>query len=258
VQEAREQLIREQAARAEAERDRERREQFLAAAAHDLKTPLTAIRALMQLAERRVTRGNSSAEDLSSMFDQVKRAVRRMTSLLDELLDVTRMQMDRPLALNRRVVDLRTVVGEVIEEHRGVSERHELVFEPPATEVRGSWDPARLDRVVGNLVANAIKYSPDGGRVTVRLGMDKAPEGERARIEVEDQGIGIPADDLPHVFERFHRAGNVGHLGGTGIGLAYVREVVEEHGGTIEVRSQVARGTTVTIHLPLQEGPPHE
>jgi PAS domain S-box-containing protein len=252
AQATREQLIREQAARAEAERERERREQFLASAAHDLRTPLTAIRGMVQLLERRLGRGAViPADELSATLAQVGRSARTMTQLVDELLDVTRMQMNSSFNLNRRPTDLRALVEQVVADHRAVSERHEIVVESPASEVTGSWDAARLERVVANLLTNAIKYSPRGGRVTVSLRRGQTSSGERATLDVEDEGIGIPASDLPHIFDRFKRGGNVGHVTGTGIGLAYVQQVVEEHGGTVEARSRERSGSTFSIHLPI-------
>jgi PAS domain S-box-containing protein len=254
AQETREELIREQAARAEAERERERKDQFLAAATHDLRTPLTSMRGLTQLLERRIARsGGVSMEDLCATLGQLGRSARMMTQLVDQLLDVTRLQMDAPLSLNRQAIDLRALVSATVEDHRPISERHELAFESPPSELWGSWDPARLERVVSNLLMNAIKYSPDGRRVTVRLRRDGAPPGTCATLEVEDEGLGIPASDLPQIFDRFHRAGNVGHLAGTGIGLAYVQQVVAEHGGRVEVRSREGAGSTFTVHLPIEE-----
>jgi signal transduction histidine kinase len=108
-----------------------------------------------------------------------------------------------------------------------------------------------MERVVANLLDNAAKYTPDGGPITVRLAREHGAAPE-AVIAVQDQGIGIPGGDLPHIFERFRRGGNaVRHFGGTGLGLASVRAIVEEHGGTVAVESQEGRGSTFTVRLPL-------
>ena len=105
--------------------------------------------------------------------------------------------------------------------------------------------------MIANLLSNAIKYSPDGGEVTLAVRRDAA--GDRAVLEVRDRGLGIPAADLPRVFERFRRGSNVvGRIPGTGIGLAGARQVVEQHGGAIAVDSVEGAGTTVTIQLPIQ------
>jgi signal transduction histidine kinase len=113
-------------------------------------------------------------------------------------------------------------------------------------ELIGLWDAFRLERVLDNLLGNAVKYSPHGGAISVRVSQERGD----AVLEVVDQGLGIPAAALPHLFEHFQRAGNVGTTQGTGLGLVGVRRIVEEHGGTIDIRSQEGQGTTVTIHLP--------
>jgi signal transduction histidine kinase len=120
----------------------------------------------------------------------------------------------------------------------------------PADPVVGRWDRARLERVVDNLVSNAVKYSPGGGAVEVSVVQD----GRWAILTVRDQGIGIPPGDLHRVFERFARGGNVGGIPGSGVGLAAVRHIAEQHGGTVAVESAEGRGTTVTVRLPLDAG----
>jgi signal transduction histidine kinase len=113
----------------------------------------------------------------------------------------------------------------------------------------GAWDGGRLQRVIDNLLGNAIKYSPSGGEVIVRL----EACGEWAVISVRDHGVGIPADDLPRIFEPFHRATNVvGRISGTGIGLSGTRRIVERHGGTLDVESSEGSGSIFTVKLPLQ------
>ena len=119
-------------------------------------------------------------------------------------------------------------------------------------ELLGEWDARRLERVLTNLVSNAIKYSPEGGEVTIRIAAEVDAEGSRAVLTVADQGLGIPAADLAKVFERFHRASNiVGRIGGTGIGLASVRQIVTAHGGAACVSSQEGQGATFVVRLPL-------
>jgi len=106
-----------------------------------------------------------------------------------------------------------------------------------------------VERVLGNLVSNALAYSPRGGAVTVTVDRER---DEWAILQVSDHGLGIPATDLPHIFERFHRGGNVaGRIAGSGIGLAAVRQIVEQHGGTITVESREGKGSTFTVRLPL-------
>ncbi len=116
----------------------------------------------------------------------------------------------------------------------------------------GLWDAARLERVLANLLANAIKYSPTGGPVEVRLRREDTPAGAWAVLEVHDEGLGIPPEDLPHIFERFYRGRNVAAtIPGTGLGLFVARQIVAQHGGTITAASTPGQGTTFTVRLPL-------
>jgi signal transduction histidine kinase len=113
-------------------------------------------------------------------------------------------------------------------------------------------DEIRVHRVLANLLTNAIKYSPDGGEVRVTIKPTRGPGARSALLVVRDQGVGIPRDDLPHVFDRFHRGSNViGRFAGTGLGLASARELVELHGGTISVESEEGKGSTFVVRLPL-------
>jgi signal transduction histidine kinase len=119
-------------------------------------------------------------------------------------------------------------------------------------ELVGEWDVVRLQRAFSNLLDNAIKYSPRGGEVVIAVEESSQDRSSHAKVTVTDQGIGIPEVDLPHVFDRFYRAGNVDRTTtGSGIGLAGVRQIVEQHGGLIEIHSVEGGGTTVTVMLPI-------
>lgn len=116
----------------------------------------------------------------------------------------------------------------------------------------GHWDVARLERVVSNLLGNALTYSPPTGGIDLELNREDDGEGSRTVLRVRDRGIGIPTDEMARDFERFYRGRNVvGKIAGAGIGLAGARQIVEQHGGTIEVESQEGRGSTFTVRLPL-------
>jgi signal transduction histidine kinase len=147
-------------------------------------------------------------------------------------------------------MDLVALARRAVAEQQQTTERHTLHLEAPSTALVGDWDGRRLERVLSNLLDNAVKYSPDGGQVVVSV----QREGDWAVVVVRDRGVGIPEDDLPHVFERFRRGANVtGRIGGTGIGLAGVRAIVDGHGGTVHVDSQEGVGSTFTVRL-LVEG----
>jgi DNA-binding transcriptional ArsR family regulator len=116
----------------------------------------------------------------------------------------------------------------------------------------GLWDPQRLNRVLSNRVTNAIRYSPNGGDVTIAIRREKSSAGGAAVLSVRDEGLGIPLEEQERVFERFFRGSNVtGRYAGTGLGLSGARQIVEQHGGTLKLLSQEHLGTTITVHLPL-------
>lgn len=228
------------------------RDEFLSSAAHDLRSPLAVVKSQAQLLHRRLVRGEAiEGERLIQSLDSIDHSATRMTGLINELLDTARIQLGQPLELNRRPVDLVAIAQRVAAEHQRATDRHGIQVRAELPELSGEWDAERLERVLSNLVDNAVKYSPRGGEVTLVLGAEEGAEGDWAVIEVRDQGLGIPSADLPYVFERFHRGKNVeGRIGGTGIGLAGARSIVESHGGTISVESEEGRGTVFWVRLP--------
>jgi PAS domain S-box-containing protein len=230
------------------------REEFLSAAAHDLKTPLASILGQTHLAQMRVAGlGAAQGAPVAASLAKIDVAARRMVRLVEAMGDVTRVGLGRALDLDRQPTDLDALVRTAVDGVRGLSP-HEIRVEiaEAASALHGHVDAGRMERVVANLLDNAVKYAPDGGPITVRLTREHGAAGEEAVIAVQDQGVGIPEADLPHVFERFRRGGNaVGHFGGTGLGLASVRAIVEEHGGTVAVASQEGVGSTFTVRLPL-------
>ena len=167
-----------------------------------------------------------------------------MTTQLDELIDLARLQAGQPLEIRREPTDLVALASELAAEPGERDVRHRIQVESLVAELVGQWDGARLSRVLDNLISNAVKYSPNGDEVYVRLSRDEG----YAVLQVEDHGLGIPADDLPRIFDRFHRAANVtGRIDGIGLGLAGARQIVNAH-GSIAIQSQEGVGTTVTDH----------
>jgi PAS domain S-box-containing protein len=274
-------LIEEQAARAEAEAGRRRieeintvlrdtvdardaalsrvesamktRDEFLAAASHDLRTPLTVIRAQAQLLARRTTRaGGPDAADTLAALAKINLSTRKMARLVDQMLDVAQLQVGHPLQLDRRPTDLVQVAAEVVQELAEAQPKRRIRLDAAEPSLVGEWDAARIERAIENLLTNALKYSPDDSEVVVSLGRATRAGRPWATLAVQDHGVGIPADELPRIFERFFRGRNVvGKVDGTGIGLAGVRQIVEQHGGTVQVDSTEGVGTTVTLELPL-------
>jgi signal transduction histidine kinase len=173
--------------------------------------------------------------------------------LVDEVLDIARLDAGRTLMLAPTEVDLVDLARQALDARRDQVSL-ELRLECTETELRGQWDANRLRRVLDNLVDNAIKYSPDGGPIAVRVRGDKSGGRRWAVVKVQDRGVGIPAADLPQIFDRFHRAPNVAQrASGVGLGLWGSRQIVEQHGGSLSVTSQEGVGSTVTVRLPLME-----
>lgn len=216
------------------------RDELLAVVSHDLKNPLTTVMGFTQLLHGKVERINLPEKDL--VVDGISRiyaTATRMNRLIDELLDIAYLQMGKPLNLDEGETDLVRLARQAIIAYQQISKYHQFHVEASIPELIGWWDSARLERVLGNILSNAIKYSPEGKPWAV--------------LHVEDQGIGIPASDLPQVFDRFHRAKNVAkQIKGSGIGLASARHIIEQHHGTISVSSQEGVGSIFTIRLPLK------
>jgi signal transduction histidine kinase len=225
------------------------RDAVLASVSHDLRNPLQGIKAEAQLLKRRVTRGGgASTEQIDDALTCIDQAAVRMSSMIDELLDTARLQAGQRLALRREPVDLVPLVREVIAEQSAVERERSIRFSAPPAGVVAEIDPARVRRVIENLLSNALKYSGQDSDVSVQL----AAEASWAVVRIQDQGLGIPAADLPHVFEYFHRAGNVAtRLPGIGLGLPGSQRIVEQHGGSIAVDSREGAGSTFTVRLPL-------
>lgn len=220
---------------------------------HDLKTPLTAIRGQADILLRQIDRtGEVDINRTRKGLELLRTAAIRMATWIDDLLDTARLDAGRSIELHRQPMDLVALAWQSVAEHQRGTQRHRLRVHTNDASLVGVWDPVRLRRVLDNLLSNAVKYSPDGGDVDVWVGLERSDARSDAVLRVADQGVGIPAADLPHVFERFRRATNVvGRIGGTGIGLHGVCQIVQDHGGRIDVESDEGRGTTFTVHLPL-------
>jgi signal transduction histidine kinase len=227
------------------------RDEFLSAISHDLKTPLTVLRGQAQILQRRIQRGALDKDVMIRGLEQIECRSRTMAKLVDELLDITQLRAGEEFHLDRAMIDLVALVQETVAE--GASDRHRLVVQSTERELIGYWDAVHLQRAVENLVNNAIKYSPHGGDITISLATSSAGGDDHALLTVEDHGIGIAADDLPQIFEQFYRGMNAreGTIG-TGLGLAGVRRIVEQHDGTIAVTSLEGVGSTFIVRLPLQ------
>jgi PAS domain S-box-containing protein len=225
------------------------RDEFIAVASHDMRTPLAAVRGYAQLAARHLERSETpDREHLARWLADIDASVDRLGHLVSELLDATLVRAQGSVPLQVSSVPLSTVVHDVVERHRPLAAGHRFGVEVQGDEPTGMWDAPRLGRVLDNIVENAVKYSPDGGTVGIRVGqMD-----ELAYVSVTDEGIGIAPADRELIFNPMFRGHNAGGVAGTGLGLAGSRRLVELMGGTIEVDSQLGQGSTFTVRLPLQ------
>ena len=223
------------------------KEDFLSAAAHDLKTPLTTVVAQAEFLERRATRDPSAPADLAGI-KRVVRESKRLAGLVGDLLDATRLEQGR-LVGEREPVDIATLAQEICS--HDTSDLNLCQVEASAPVV-GVYDRRRIEQLLQNLLENAKKYSPEQTPITIKVWQ----EDGKARVAVTDSGIGIPAADLPRIFERFSRASNVDdrRFHGMGLGLFICRGIVEEHGGRIWVESEVGKGSTFHVELPIADG----
>jgi PAS domain S-box-containing protein len=228
----------------------QRKDEFLAMLSHELRNPLAPIRNSLYLLHRVVPAGDRARKAI----EVIERQIHQMTRLIADLLDVSRISRGK-IQIHRDRVDLALVTSRVIEDHRALfaARRIELgaSVAPEALWVNGDAD--RLYQVAGNLLHNAAKFTPEGGRVDVQL----AREGASAVLRVRDTGVGIPADMLATIFEPFTQASQAldRRAGGLGLGLALVKELVDQHGGRVEARSEGhGRGAELTVRLPLDAG----
>lgn len=221
------------------------KDEFLSIASHELRTPVTSIKGYTQLAKTLIREGDltTSEEYLDIALDQID----RMSRLILELLDVSRIETGR-LEIRREPIPWSQFVREVVHRHHtAVGDRRFHLNVPPETMIV-TGDRDRLEQVLGNLLENAVKYSPEGSEIAVSV----ENREENVVTAICDRGIGIPPDELSMVFERFHRGRKVSstNYGGLGLGLYITRQIVERHGGTIWVESKEGSGTTFSFSLP--------
>jgi PAS domain S-box-containing protein len=235
----------EQRARAQAEAASRSKDEFLAMLSHELRTPLTAV-----LGWAVMLRGRSMDEAVRERaLAAIERNARAQSQLIEDLLDISRIVSGK-LHLDTRPVNLAAVVEAALEAVHPAAHAKGVEIASDLTPVAVVGDPQRLQQVAWNLLSNAVKFTPAGGRVEVRMGS----AGEQVELVVRDTGQGIPADALPHIFDRFRQADSTTtrRHGGLGLGLALVKHVVELHGGTVSAASPgPGQGATFTVLLPV-------
>ncbi|HEV7663338.1 MAG TPA: PAS domain S-box protein [Chloroflexota bacterium] len=246
----------ERRARAEAEAAVQAQDEFLSIASHELRTPVAVVKATAQLAQRAIQRGTFDLARFQHNLEVINRASDRLTGLVEDLLDVSRLRTGQ-LQLRRRFQDVAPLLQEVVERYRvqtaGIEashgQRHEFTLSVPDQVVEMYVDASRLEQVLDNFLSNAVKYSPAGGEISVTLSL----EAGAARITVSDPGIGLPAGQEERIFEPFGRASNAAEqqIPGLGLGLAICRQLIEAHGGRVWATSPgEQKGTSIVVLLP--------
>lgn len=241
-----------------AERESERiKDTLLATASHELRTPVSTIRGLTQVLLRTLERGGSvDPTVLAQRLQTIQRETDRLALLSADLVDVARLQQGK-LAVHQEQLDLREVLAGCVDRERerlGESPRHQFELRQPAAEVPVLGERARLEQLFGNLLENAVKYSPDGG--TISVGTEHAETA--ARVTIADPGIGVAPQDIPRLGTPFFRGANAStrHFEGLGLGLHLSRAIVEAHGGELTIASGEGRGTTCIVAFPLSDAEP--
>lgn len=226
------------------------RDAFFSVAAHELKNPLTSLLGNAQLLHRRATRQTTLTDRDQWALAVIVEQASRLNKMIGTLLDVARIERGE-LGIVPRPLDLGALACQVVEELRSSSGQHTLTCSVADEPLVVNGDEVRLAQVLHNLISNAIKYSPQGGAVTVTVERHM----DLVCIQVTDQGLGIPEAALPNLFRRFYRADNVAeqHLSGMGIGLYVVKEIVTLHGGSVVVESIEGEGSNFRVYLPLLE-----
>jgi PAS domain S-box-containing protein len=222
------------------------KDEFLSIASHELRTPVTSIKGYTQLAKTLIRENDlhTSEEYLDIALDQID----RMSRLIIELLDVSRIETGR-LEIRREPIPWTTFVSDVVHRHHTAVSERRFQLNLPVGHKRVLGDRDRLEQVLGNLMENAVKYSPEGSEILVSVD----DRGDQMVTSIADRGIGIPTDEIGQVFERFHRGRQVSstNYGGLGLGLYITKQIVERHGGTIWVESREGQGTTFSFSLPV-------
>ncbi|WP_397326886.1 PAS domain S-box protein [Nostoc sp. FACHB-110] len=223
----------------------ELKSRFVAMTSHEFRTPLSTILSSSELLEH--YRYKWTEEKQLTHLQRIQAAVQRMNEMLNDILIIGKAEAGK-LEYNPSVFDLIAYCSHIVEETELNQHNHcTIAFISQYQSLLCCMDEKLLNHILSNLLSNAVKYSPQGSTINFKL----VCENEQVIIEIQDQGIGIPQEDLPHLFESFHRARNVGNILGTGLGLAIVKKCVDIHKGKIDINTKLGIGTTFTVRLPL-------
>ncbi|MET4541314.1 two-component system OmpR family sensor kinase [Arthrobacter bambusae] len=233
-----------------------RMRRFAADASHELRTPLVTIRGFSELYRHGAL---TSQEDIAMAMGRIESEAKRMGSMVEDLLMLARLDEQRPLQL--KPVDLQLLAHDAVVDTKASFGDRSITLtgldgaSPTAAPVQG--DEAKLRQVIGNLVGNALRYTPEGSPIELAVGVRTTPTGSVSVIEIRDHGPGIPDEETNKIFERFYRAdtSRTRETGGSGLGLAIVAAIVGSHGGTVRVTETDGGGATMVVSLPFREEP---
>lgn len=237
----------------------ELKSRFITTTSHEFRTPLTIILTSSELLER--TGNLWSDEKKQRYFQRIRDTIRNLTAILDDVLLINRAEAGR-LEFNPQPTNVATICRDLVDEYQtstGFSPPIQLTLSGELTNL--FLDERLLRHILTNLISNAVKYSPGGGEIRVEALLNASNQSSSPTslniltLRVCDRGIGIPPEDLPRLFESFHRAGNVGSIPGTGLGLAIVQQCVNLYDGQVNVESQIGEGTIVTVTIPVPPSP---
>jgi signal transduction histidine kinase len=224
---------------------------FIAAVAHDLRNPLSALEASADILSFNET---IPADRLSDLMSVIKRQVRRLDRLVGDLLDGSRIEAGR-LELRVEKCDGRILARDAFDLFSSTSKQHQFALNLPESPIAICCDPLRVEQVLNNLISNAVKYSPDGGEIAITAEQCD----HEVLFQVSDQGLGIPEAELPYIFEPFRRTPmSREEIPGVGLGLSVARRIVQAHGGRIQADSEVGKGTIFRVYLPVSPNFPEQ
>jgi len=237
-------LIREQNERLK-ELDRMKSE-FLSTAAHELRTPLTSILGFSEI----LLKGKLDKKKQVKFLKIVNKESEGLANIINDLLDVSSIESGRDFEIKKASVEFKDIILENVDIFQEQTDKHTFKVNIPHDLAKIEADKDKINQVMENLISNAVKFSPQGGEITVSIEQSE----EKAKISITDSGIGIPGKDLPHIFEKFYRADNASRaaIGGTGLGLSIAKYIVESHAGRIWAESKLGKGSTFSFTLPLE------
>ncbi|KKL90905.1 hypothetical protein LCGC14_1900040, partial [marine sediment metagenome] len=218
--------------------------EFLSTAAHELRTPLTSILGFSEiLLDRKL-----DEERRNRFLKIINEESVGLSSLINDLLDLSRIESGKGFKMIKALTDIGNIVLENVDIFEHQTDKHTFKVNVPDDPVKIEADKDKINQVIENLISNALKFSPKGGEITVSIKETK----DGIRVNVSDNGMGIPEKDLSHIFEKFYRAENASSeaIGGTGLGLAIVKYIIESHGGIISAESRIGKGSIFSFVLP--------